>query len=81
MGIRGRGANYCAQVVGGGRNELRPYKKIYEICRLAVHCVLRAFLLEFVESLPDFLGGFGVDQTEGKQHVITLPPRTGLGKA
>jgi len=33
MGIRGRGAIYCARVGGGGRNELRPYEKIYEICR------------------------------------------------
>ncbi len=29
-----RGAIYCARVGGGGRNELRPYEKICEICGL-----------------------------------------------
>ncbi len=32
MGIRGRSAIHCAHVGGGGRNELRPYEKICEIC-------------------------------------------------
>ncbi len=43
MGIMGRGAIYCARVGGGGRNELRPYRKICEISMLKVRSILLFF--------------------------------------